>query len=122
MLHAEQTEGSGIALPTAADKVYLMYLLQDGSSLANKAEQIGNAEQSISQLDLSGNSSGIAHHSLVVFCQTELQPERATRWTQTLLQAVSPQHVLIATSLPVSAQHWCGPVHYHCLSQHCLPC
>ena len=80
-----------------------MYLLQDGSSVANEAEQsqAGNVEQPMSQLSLNGHSSAAPNHSLVVFCQTELQPERATRWIQILLQAVSPQHVLVATSLPV---------------------
>lgn len=99
ILHADQTEGHGIALPTAADKVFLMYLLQDGASQHQQSKQNSNLEQPISQLNLDGEQQPTC--SLLVFCQTELQPERATRWLQTLLQAVSPQHILVAASLPV---------------------
>ena len=78
-----------------------MYLLQDGASQhqQSKPRQDGNLEQPVSQLSLDANQQ--AGYSLLVFCQTELQPEKATRWLQTLLQAVSPHHILVAASLPV---------------------
>ena len=101
ILHADQTEGPGIALPTAADKVCLMYLVQDSPLQSKKSSQPqqGSLEQPVEQLSLQNGQQ--LQHSLVVFCQTELQPERAMRWLQTLLKHVSPQHILVATSLPV---------------------
>lgn len=116
ILHAEQTEGPGIALPTAADKVYMMYLLPDGPAQHTDVQQTGSGqtqqgsiEQPVSQLSL--ENIGQLPHSLVVFCQVELQSERATIWLQTLLQHMVPEHILVATSLPAFSYRGPGDPH-----------
>lgn len=108
----EQAQGPGIALPTPADKVCFMYLLHNSTgavkqSTASHSQANGSSSltESTGRLKLSASApSSRPTCSLLVFCQLAMQPERATSWTQGLLQSVHAQHVLVIASLPVSLQ------------------
>lgn len=106
----EQAQGPGIALPTPADKVCFMYLLDNSTgavkqSTASHSQTNGSISltESTGKLNLSASApSSTQTCSLLVFCQLAMPPERATSWTQGLLQSVHAQHVLVIASLPVS--------------------
>lgn len=104
----EQAQGPGIALPTPADKVCFMYLLDNSTgavklSTASQANGSSSLAESTGKLNLSASPpSSTQTCSLLVFCQLAMQPERATSWVQGLLQSVHAQHVLVIASLPVS--------------------
>ena len=103
----EQAEGPGIALPSAADKVCFMYLLDDSGtaeqSTASQPNGSTSLAESTGQLNLNASAPTSKQScSLLVFCQLEMQPERATSWVRGLLQVVLAQHVLVIASLPVS--------------------
>ena len=105
----EQAQGPNIALPSPADKLCFMYLVDNcsGSAVQPAANQPGGSsslEAPSRQHDLNGvTSAGHCGVSLLVFCQVQLQPERATAWMAGLLELVQAQHVLVITSLPVSS-------------------
>lgn len=104
----EQAQGPGIALPSPADKVCFMYLLDDPGAAKLSTANHGNGStshtESTDKLDLTASAHGGSKQtcSLLVFCQLPLQPERATSWMQGLLQVVQAQHVLVIATLPVS--------------------
>ena len=106
----EQAQGPGIALPTPADKVCFMYLLDNSieavkESTASHSQTNGGSSMTecTGKLSLSSSARSSAPTcSLLLFCQLAMQPERATSWTQGLLQSVHAQHVLVIASLPVS--------------------
>ena len=104
----EQAKGSGIALPSAADKMCFMYLLNDSTGQPSQpsavSQQNGKSsiDESVFQLTLSASAAARQREcSLLVFCQVQLQPERATSWMRGLLSTVQAQHVLVLASLPV---------------------
>ena len=103
----EQAKGPGIALPSPADKVCFMYLV-DHSSTSSKQSSASQPsggsplDEPTRQLNLNGSAASSEQScSLLVFCQVQM-PERAMSWMQGLLQVVQAQHVLVVTSLPVS--------------------
>lgn len=103
----EQAQGPGIALPSPADKVCFMYLLDNsGAALHSTAGPLkagSSLAESTDQLNLNASMPASQQTcSLLVFCQLPMQPERATSWMQGLLQVVQAQHVLVVASLPVS--------------------
>ena len=102
----EQAQGPGIALPSPADKICFMYLLNDSEAAeepaASNANRSTSLNESTGRLNLSASAPGAKQTcSLLVFCQLAMQPERATSWMRGLLQVVQTQHVLVIASLPV---------------------
>lgn len=104
----EQAKGSGIALPSPADKMCFMYLLNDSTGQPSQpsavSQQNGKSSTDESVFQLTRSASAAARQrecSLLVFCQVQLQPERATSWMRGLLSTVHAQHVLVLASLPV---------------------
>ena len=111
----EQAQGPGIALPSPADRVCFMYLLNDSGaanqSTASHANGSTSQTESTGELGLSASAPRPGSKqacSLLVFCQLAMQPERATSWMRGLLQVVQAQHVVVIASLPVSL-----PLHVH---------
>ena len=104
----EQAKGPGIALPSPADKICFMYLTDSfstssGQSSTNQPNEGSPLDAPTQRLNLNGSASSSQQScSLLVFCQVQLQPERAMSWMQGLLQVVQAQHVLVIASLPVS--------------------
>lgn len=109
----EQAQGPSIALPSPADKMCFMYLLNDGndqSAQTHSSSQHGTNRifEHVKRLDLNGSAADQPHlNSLLVFCQAQLQPERATSWIQGLLSVVQAQHVLVLASMPVCQHTTC---------------
>lgn len=109
----EQAQGPSIALPSPADKVCFMYLLDNSGagkkSSASQANGTSSLTESTGKLDLNASEpSSQQTCSLLVFCQLAMQAERATSWMRGLLQVVQAQHMLVVASLPVSL-----PLHVH---------
>lgn len=103
----EQAQGPGIALPSPADKVCFMYLLDNsGAALqptASPLKEGSSLAASTGRLNLNASLPASQQTcSLLVFCQLPMQPERTTIWMQGLLHVVQAQHVLVVASLPVS--------------------
>ncbi len=106
----EQVQGPGITLPSPADKVCFMYLMNDSTGQPSQpnasTQQNGSSsiDKSVFQLTLSASAAAKQREcSLLVFCQVPLQPERAISWIRGLLTVVQAQHVLVLASLPVGA-------------------
>ena len=106
----EQAQGPGITLPSPADKVCFMYLMNDSTGQPSQPNAIhqqngsSSIDNSVFQLTLSASAAAKQREcSLLVFCQVPLQPERAISWIRGLLTVVQAQHVLVLASLPVCA-------------------
>ncbi len=106
----EQAQGPGITLPSPADKVCFMYLMNDSTGQSSQPNAVGqqngssSIDKSVFQLTLSASAAAKQSEcSLLVFCQVQLQPERAISWIRGLLTVVQAQHVLVLASLPVCA-------------------
>lgn len=122
----EQAEGPNIALPSAADKMCFMYLLNNQTGQppqqTNSSQQNGSStiDKAVFQLTLSASAVKQRECSLLVFCQVQLQPERATSWIQGLLSQVQAQHVLVVASLPV--RMLCVCLSYTDVASHHVSC
>lgn len=106
----EQAQGPGIILPSPADKVCFMYLVNDQTgqpsqpNALNQQNGSSSIDKSVFQLTLSASAAAKQRDcSLLVFCQVPLQPDRAISWIRGLLTVVEAQHVLVLASLPVCA-------------------
>ncbi|DBA82704.1 hypothetical protein WJX77_004897 [Trebouxia sp. C0004] len=103
----EQAQEPGITLPSPADKVCFMYLMNDNTGQPSQPDAISqqngssSIDKSVFQLTLSASAAAKQREcSLLVFCQVPLQPERAISWVRGLLTVVQAQHVLVLASLP----------------------
>ena len=102
----EQARGATFALPSSADKMYFMFLLSDSaqnpSSQQSQIQRVSQPNPIFEHIKtLSVQDSQHSNSSLLVFCPSEVQPERATSWLKGLMHVVQPQHILVTASLPV---------------------